>query len=398
MLGKYKTAYIIYLAFLMVFICSRASADVPCQQNIVAGQKLSKFLINYYGSDCINSTDIQKELSEKWHIVFKESKDGAAELTPEEMELNYYKIIPAWDELSKAFLGISSDGTPTELKTIFEGFSYRALHTGLRLQAVLNGAPAGKKALYRSDSWDFNSLVLSEFSEDGEASFSAIDPASSFDDQCKDTTSPGCKIAVAQGKALMLNWSKAKVLTSIVSSEVYLKVAQSIREKDKLWNTYLYDSKPMYPLDHFFTDMWNAKEDIGFPKPPRKQYFVIHPTVSLEYASAATDGQQLKPVLLVEVLGINWWNLEDRPHKGIPLLNAFSGISLTASYADRAGVKDNGYGALFTFNNVYSIGVSRYGTETAVSVSMDLANLFRDRLKGDYWSRKLKAEGGARVE
>lgn len=380
----------IFQALIIILLFSlqqNVLAGVSCEQNtLLAGEKINTYLTHYY-SDCINYDEIRAEFNKGWNILF-DDVEKAKGRTDKEIIANYRQLVPAWASVSNSFKAIATDKTTPELKLVYDSFSVRAAAAGSSLKATLDGSPAKDKALFRADTWTFTKLVLPDYSQVDEETYPLIDTEVFFMKQCLDNTSDSCKTALRQGKALMQNWAKASVLATVVSSEVYLKVFQSVQEKDKLWNTYLYDSKPMWPLDLMLTDKWNHKTKDGFPVPPKTQYFFMHPSVSFEYAQSAADGQQLKPVLFLELIGFNWWNIKDRPHQNIPLLKYFSGASIIASYADRAGIKDNGYGALLTFNNVYSIGISRYGKDTALSVSLDFANLFRERLKGDYWLRR----------
>jgi hypothetical protein len=130
----------------------------------------------------------------------------------------------------------------------------------------------------------------------------------------------------------------------------------------------------------------------GFRRPPKTQWFLLHPAVGVEFASGALDGDQLQPMLYIEVVGANRWNDEQR-WIDVPVLRYLSGASVIASYADRAGVKDTGYGLILTFGNVYSIGAARYGEETGVFLSLDLANLFREKYKDKYEKFKDKLGG-----
>ena len=56
----------------------------------------------------------------------------------------------------------------------------------------------------------------------------------------------------------------------------------------------------------------------------------------------------MKPVLYLELIGVNRWNEKDR-WIDVPALRYLSGASLIVSYADREGMKDTGYGFMLTF-------------------------------------------------
>jgi hypothetical protein len=103
----------------------------------------------------------------------------------------------------------------------------------------------------------------------------------------------------------------------------------------------------------------------------------------VENVASAADGEEMKPVFYLELFGVNRWNPNDR-WIDAKYLRAWSGFSLIASYADRAGIKKVGYGGLFTFDNVYSIGITDYDGETGFFISIDLANLWREKYKSGY--------------
>jgi hypothetical protein len=90
------------------------------------------------------------------------------------------------------------------------------------------------------------------------------------------------------------------------------------------------------------------------------------------------------------LFGANRWDPANRWFS-MPGLSYLSGASVIASYADRDGVKDTGYGVLLTFSNVYSIGAVRYGKETGAVLWSDLANLLRERYRGRYQRFRIEA-------
>lgn len=131
----------------------------------------------------------------------------------------------------------------------------------------------------------------------------------------------------------------------------------------------------MCPLDLLTTDAFYRwfndydKSTDGFRRPPKYQWFFMHPSPAFEYVSGAVDGEQLKPSVYLEILGVNAWKNK-----------YFTGASIIATYTDRNDVADTGYGLLFTYNN-YSIAITRYGSETGVLFSLDLANFYNESLK-----------------
>ena len=154
------------------------------------------------------------------------------------------------------------------------------------------------------------------------------------------------------------------------------ELSADIYAVNKEWDTFLYDSKPMYPLDLVTTDFFYRvfsdydKSNEGFKRPPNWQWFFLHPAPAFDYVSDAIDGEQLKASVYLEVLGINAWK-----NKYV------TGVSLIATYSDRNDVPDGGYGLLFTYKNSYSVAVTKYGSKTGVLFSLDVARFFKESIK-----------------
>jgi len=99
----------------------------------------------------------------------------------------------------------------------------------------------------------------------------------------------------------------------------------------------------------------------------------------LEYVDGLDDGDRLKGAMYAELIGVNNWRTR------FPL----SGFSIIASYSDRAGADSVAWGGLFTFRNVYSVGVTDRSGDIGVFLSIDLANFYRDRIQAS-WDKRRK--------
>ncbi len=102
--------------------------------------------------------------------------------------------------------------------------------------------------------------------------------------------------------------------------------------------------------------------------PPSSQLIFLHPSVAFEYVDNAVEGQQLKGALVMEWVGMNWWNLS------VPL-----GFSVVSSYTDRAGLNDHAWGLMFHVYNNYSIAYTHRSGGDGVMVTVDLLKLFEDK-------------------
>ena len=148
-------------------------------------------------------------------------------------------------------------------------------------------------------------------------------------------------------------------------------------ENNRQWKAFLEEAREQTYLDIVATNAIYKvfhKEMIGndFNLPPNRQYFFMRPNIVIENVGTAIDGQELKESIALEVIGVNWWKKD--------ACGFFScGFSATLNYADRASVESTGWGFMFHINNTYSLGVSKYGGDTGVYVTVDLLQLFKDK-------------------
>ena len=54
------------------------------------------------------------------------------------------------------------------------------------------------------------------------------------------------------------------------------------------------------------------------------------------------------------------------------------GLSVVAALSDRSTVDDFGWGMVFHYNHVYSLGVTKHGDSKAYFLSMDLMKLYTE--------------------
>ena len=342
--------------------CAKPPAD--------PGPRLSAHLKDY--AEACAQAPAEKRLRE-WKLPAKEDQ-----VAP---------IVLAWRELATDFdkLAARAAAQPDALKQVLQRIAHRAQATAFDVATLSQGKTRPDVTSFGKVAWEIpaKGLILPAIGD-----LSEIQVDLQLDPLCKDRAAATCRAALEHGRELMLHWKTAENLSQLASEATVAAIAKQVAAKEALWNRYLYDSKPMLPPDFFLTDLltggWSKSDQYpeGFREPPKTQWFLAHPSVGAEYASSVGDGEQLKPILYLEVIGFNRWNERDRID--IAGLRYFSGLSLIVSYADRAGVTDAGYGALLTFDNVYSVGVTRYGSETAVLLSLDLANLFREKYKPLY--------------
>ncbi|MDF7801597.1 hypothetical protein P4C99_19120 [Pontiellaceae bacterium B1224] len=155
-------------------------------------------------------------------------------------------------------------------------------------------------------------------------------------------------------------------------------------ERKAQWDVYFNESIPQWPWELALVNgpiyAHSLKNEKGFGKVPEWQMIVAHPDLAIEYVKDAADGDQFMPALLIEIIGANFWIWEDGDkQKGpwgfpVPL-----GAGVVATYSDRAGIDDWGFGAVIHIDNVYNIGATFRGSDTGVFFSLNLAKLFENK-------------------
>lgn len=307
----------------------------------------------------------------------------------------WHQVAEAFDRLARRAASVGGE-QPAQMPKAFEQLAARARAAAGDLAGELKTQELAGAEVYGAVAWQWPSraIVLGDVKDaKGTVIVPLLEVDAPLDADCSRPASALCRQALDDGKQLMLQLAVARGLGEAIGKPTIEAIAAQVAAKNALWDTYLYNSKPMLPFDFVLTDLldgrWKQSDQYpqGFREPPKTQWFLLHPAVGVEYASGAADGEHMKPVLFVEIIGANRWNPRDR-WIDLPLLDRLSGISLVASYVDRVGTDNSGTGVLLTFDNIYSIGISRYGSTTGVFLTLDLANFYRDELKPSYESFK----------
>lgn len=191
---------------------------------------------------------------------------------------------------------------------------------------------------------------------------------------CSDEGST-CPKASESAVRLLQTIALAREIGSYYGQPVIVGLAAKVKEINAGWDQFLFDSKPMYPWDLWLTDVATSKpsaydEQLGLREAPDTQYFLLHPAPGFSYVGNASDGDQLQPAVYVELLGINKWRWK-----------YLTGASLIVEYSDRGDVEDMGWGALLTFRNKLSFAITTHDGDVGVTLGLDLANFYKDRLK-----------------
>ena len=155
---------------------------------------------------------------------------------------------------------------------------------------------------------------------------------------------------------------------------VYARNAEkTFKEISSDWNRFFDEARSMTFVDLILTSYFERKHmRVGYIEgPPRRQWFALHPNVTLQYVDGAPEGERFKPGLSMEWFGINYW---DESPLGFPV-----GISATTVYADVPDVDSVGHGLTLHVNNRFTVGWARHGSDNSFHVSADLLSLFQEK-------------------
>ncbi|RLA73013.1 MAG: hypothetical protein DRG78_23080 [Epsilonproteobacteria bacterium] len=150
----------------------------------------------------------------------------------------------------------------------------------------------------------------------------------------------------------------------------YEKNAKQLNLLGKQWDNYIQEARAQTLLDVMFTT-WMHNDyysDSKLVAPASTQYFILKPQVVYENVFDAENGDRSKIGLGVEWIGINWWDLK------VPF-----GVSVISIYSDYQSLPSVGHGLLFTFDNKYSLGFTRRGSETGAVVTIDLLKFMQNK-------------------
>jgi hypothetical protein len=138
------------------------------------------------------------------------------------------------------------------------------------------------------------------------------------------------------------------------------------------WEKFLTEARGQTFLDVRLTTWMhrNYYSQTKLVAPAATQYFLLRPQIVYEHTSGVPKGDKDNIALSIEWIGINWWNTK------FPI-----GISIVSVYLDKPNQDSVATGVQLTFDNEYSIGVTKRGDETAIFLTLDLIKLFQDNSK-----------------
>ena len=133
-------------------------------------------------------------------------------------------------------------------------------------------------------------------------------------------------------------------------------------------------TKAQYPWELWVNDTRYAEPDEGFARPPSNQVILLHPNAGYEFGGEGEE--RLRPALILEILGYNWWRWDESGEMRRPF-----GASAVVSVADRVGYKRWSVGGAVHILNRYTVGATwmrgEDGGGVAFFANLDVAEVFR---------------------
>lgn len=142
----------------------------------------------------------------------------------------------------------------------------------------------------------------------------------------------------------------------------------------KKWDRFANESKAQTSLELLINGVWfnQQNDDKFFQEPPEWQAVFLHPNLVIENVPDALDGEEVKESLLLELVGVDYWQQDN--------LWLPTGASIVALNVDRNGTSDWGYGAGLIFDHTYLLGFAHHeDDENGIFVSFNILKAFEDK-------------------
>jgi len=160
---------------------------------------------------------------------------------------------------------------------------------------------------------------------------------------------------------------------STLAQPIAFELSKRLSLLEKNWGKFYNESKSQAIWELAINGAVFQKENKEhvFAEPPNWQWVIMHPTIIVENVTDAIDGDQLKEAVMIEAIGVDWWK-QDKWF--LP-----SGGAIIATYSDRSGVDDWGYGVSLNFDSKFTLGASDHGGDIGFFITIDLLKLIQDK-------------------
>lgn len=162
---------------------------------------------------------------------------------------------------------------------------------------------------------------------------------------------------------------------STLAQPIAFELSKRLSLLEKEWSLFYTESKyqTIWELALNGTLFRKENKEHEFAKPPSWQLVFMHPSIVIENVDDAIDGDQLKEAIMIEAIGADWWK-QDKWF--LP-----SGGSIIATYSDRSGVDDWGYGVALNFDSKFTLGASDHDGDIGFFITIDFLKLIQDKTK-----------------
>ena len=180
----------------------------------------------------------------------------------------------------------------------------------------------------------------------------------------------GVKTCIELLSSYQAIYSHAQIL---VQKQYTIPVKKYLQLSQKQWDDFFSKSRSQTSLELTLNSyLWQKNKVAGmYLSPPEMQWIVLHPSVVMEHVPKALSGSRTKEGVMVEILGVNWWERE----KWYQL----SGASIVSLYSDRAITPVLGHGVALHFGNNLTFGAVKHGESNGFFVSLDVLELYKDK-------------------
>jgi len=270
---------------------------------------------------------------------------------------------------------------------------------GLRSLEELGGAASAES---------FKLLQINQWDIDGRDSSFGIRHLE--EKGCSDEKSPdeACTAAYATAVELTDHVFVVKKVLSVLREPEAAAMRAQFAQREARWASYFYDTQ--FPfwwelaanryLEQYCGDGFHGKvgrllvdeackrpkEDpagnpIEWREPPRYRAIFLHPDIGVQYLREEPRGERLKPALVFQWAGYQWWDWKDDKASDVRAL------SLVSTVADTATQKRHGLGVQVQWKG-FAVALTRHGSELAITLNLRLVDRMQEL--DEEWSAKLK--------
>ncbi len=359
----------LYTILLLILTATCSFAAVVCDYS--PGENAENSLRELIEDGCLGGSNDTDHFAKALYKNLNES--GIGPMAPERMNRGFQALQEINDHFIFSPLG-STDSTIFDAKTNLE--KDLQLAHDLLLQELSGEGPS--YGLIKTHQWDLDIDNLTSVL--GESSITLDFKVFGLESSCTTPESPLCQGDFTRAIKALRHLNLIKITLEYMGRHHILSVIEVAKTRSKQWDLYFNNGYPQWPWELAINGLVyknSVKETSGLAKPPEWQLVTLHPDVIFEYVDNAEDGSQFKPALFAELIGFDAWRWKDNGKQEGPWgLPVTLGLGVIATYTDRAGSDDWGWGGILRINHSYNIGITSRGDgDVGFFVSVNLSKL-----------------------